>query len=739
MILLLAGIRIGLGLGRPVIPLALALVALGSALGSRLGLGVVLMATGLAAAWVEGADVHETRHLSFDQERPVLVTVSRTGPWKKDQNGHWARAEASILRQGGLVVPWKADLVVSVGGSGTPRPETRLRARGYLRRSTRPANRAGPRGDSTWRLKVKSTRFLQGAPGGEPGLSTRWARSLRQRAVRALEALPADGAGMGLANALVLGERDALPRRLRRGLRRSGLSHLLAISGLHVALLASLALIPGAWLPRVGRLVLVGIAIPVYLVLVGPRPSLIRASVMALLAWHGFWVGRPAESVNTLACAAGGMALLDPELMNDLGFRLTLSATAGIVVLGSRLEARWSWLPERLRRPVAASVSAQIATLPWAVPSFGLLVPLAPVWNLLAIPWTALCLVASLLLTSVAMVHPGWAAELLPALDLMAWPFLLPAWLAPGPWRPRAVAMGLPAALILGVLLSWWVLGRHRVRWLAVPALVLMLSGRTGRSGVSLTMIDVGQGDAILLQDGGEAVLVDGGGWSKGDLGGDVLLPVLARQGLGRLHAVVLTHPDRDHCGGLLDLASYVEIGEVWMAPGWRDSDCVRRLLTLPAVSYGFLWSGEARRLGRWRLTSLHPAAGDRSRGNDRSLVLLAEAMGTGALLTGDLEARGELRLVAQDDPGLGGVDLLKVAHHGSAGSTTPELLDAVRPRLALISAGLGNRYGHPSPLTLGRLSSRGIPVLRTDRDGLVRVDLAIDGRLSITLPAGPR
>jgi competence protein ComEC len=216
-------------------------------------------------------------------------------------------------------------------------------------------------------------------------------------------------------------------------------------------------------------------------------------------------------------------------------------------------------------------------------------------------------------------------------------------------------------------------------------------------------------------------------------------VPALAGLGVRRLDAVVLTHPDRDHCGGLLDLTAYLPVGELWTAVGWRRDGCIRELLLAPGVALRPLWAGERARLGAWRLTVLHPSPGERGGGNERSVVLRAETGRHRVLLTGDLGAPGEARLLARHPGEELAADVLKVGHHGSRGATSGAFLDAVKPRLALISAGPGNLYGHPSPVVLDRLARRGVRALSTDRAGMIRVELRPAGSLRVHLPGSPR
>jgi competence protein ComEC len=201
----------------------------------------------------------------------------------------------------------------------------------------------------------------------------------------------------------------------------------------------------------------------------------------------------------------------------------------------------------------------------------------------------------------------------------------------------------------------------------------------------------------------------------------------------------VLSHPDLDHCRGLADLSSYLPIGEVWTAPGWRSSPCAHELMTAPGPGLRLLWAGEHAAVGRWRLRALHPEAGGRGSGNERSLVLAAAAPGLRLLLTGDIGATAERRLLRRWPASILRADLLKIAHHGSGSSTTAGLLTAVRPRLGLISCGLDNHYGHPAPGVLRRLAFAGARTLRTDRSGEIVLRRGWGGGWRLATPGAPR
>ncbi len=756
---------------------AVALGLLGIASRRRSGLAVAAFALGLLSgqlrlapgpgAWLP------------DPDRPVAARIEIVGHGRRLGDTWSAPVVIERLVQGRRVRTRRLEAylrlpVPPTGSAGVPAFGTRLRVRGYLSRPE-PLGNDPPTPPAAWRLRVKSPRLISVlAP---PSPLARLAGVLRRRVEGALALrTPGGGLGLPLARALILGDSSTVPPRVLRGLRRLGLAHLLAVSGLHVGLVAGIALALGGLLPDAtpGRTTLRRLAalaaVLAYLLTVGPRPSLVRASVMVVLLVLGLFAQRPPSVANALAVAAALIALVRPVSVSDLGFRLTVGATAGLVLLGpllirawlgsrpgtgkmrpgehptageARRGARWTAL-----YALAASAAAQIGTLPWALPAFCLVSPVAPIVNLVAVPWAGALLIASFSWLCLASWCPGLGRAALPLLDLAAAPFAWPAAHSPSPWVSLPLALGVVGAVLLAAALF---AALRRPRW-GLPAIAAGLAwvvlgtptptAREERPAPQAVMIDVGQGDSILLRDGRRTLLVDGGGWRAGDIGGRVLLPVLAHLGLRRLDGVLLTHPDRDHCAGLVEVAGYLAVGEALTGPGWRRAPCARELAELPGVRHRVVSAGDRLAVGRWRLRVIHPHRDSGLRtmasDNDASLVAEAEVFGRRLLLTGDIEARAEAELVAED--GTGGTlasDVLKVAHHGSRTSTTERFLTVVSPRLALISAGRRNPYGHPAAEVLARLRRLRIQVLRTDRDGMIVVRVPAPGYLHLHLP-GP-
>ncbi len=730
------------------LPLAatVALIGLGLALGRRGGWAVAALGVGLLNAAVQPGG-----EPSAVPRRPVEVVAAVAGHPVRHDDSTFFPARVRRWRVAERVRLAGFDLQVTIPpGAPPPAIGSIVRLRGYLRRSPGYANGTAS-APGPWRMRLKSERFLavEQPPAGWTALAGR----LRRRAEKAFEAPGVESRGSALARSLLLGDRSRLPRSWQAALRRCGLAHVLAVSGLHVGLLAVVLVLAGAALPPRLRYLPALFGIGLYLLLIGPRPAVLRASLMGLLALGALALHRPPQGLNALACCAAVLALVDPSMAGRLGFQLSVAATAGILVLAPFYAECWTALPVALRRPLAATVAAQLATLPWTLPLTAGIHPLAPVLNLVAVPLLGVFLLLSFAWLALVVAFGSSAGSMLmPLLDAAAMPVALLARTPPSPafFLPMAVA-GMPAAAI-GMAAFW------RPAWAAriglVAGLLLQTGARApeplaarqpgvelsgaGQPGAEVVVFDVGQGDAVLLRDGARAALIDGGGWPHGDFGGRVLVPALAAIGIDRLDAVVLTHPDRDHCGGLVDLGRYLPVAEAWVGPGWTGGGCAAELLAAPTDRWRVLWRGEVERLGRWRLEVLHPAAGSRQGRNDRSLVLAARFGRHRLLLTGDISQQAERRLVMERPDALA-AGVLKVAHHGSRSSTGDAFLRAVAPRLALISAGAGNPHGHPHPLVLERLRAAGVRVLRTDRSGMLRLKLHPSGRISILLPGAPR
>ncbi|WP_437854570.1 DNA internalization-related competence protein ComEC/Rec2 [Sorangium sp. So ce363] len=577
---------------------------------------------------------------------------------------------------------------------------------------------------------------------------------------------------VALGRALVLGETDLAPED-QEAFRESGLAHLLAVSGTHLVLaVAGFAAALRAILVRVGPIaarwdagrITAALCVPaawLYADFAGGGGSAMRAAAMLSCAMSARLLGLRPVGVRCFALSLAGAAAVDPLVAWDLSFGLSAAATAGLLWLQRPLAALLvpgegkrgdggaeggpgASPPRELARKVLAPLATTLAAMFGCAPlllmngeTFPLLgvaanVVAAPIGELAALPF---CLAHAVL---------SWAPPVERGCALVGSGALLAVRAVARASADTGVVLRLPepspaqlAALAAAIALAWAAerRGRRLAALAAGAGAWLLLEGVATRAGaprgvLRVNVLDVGQGDAILidLPEGG-AMLVDAGGFvgSPVDTGARVLRPLLRARRRARLDAVVLSHPHPDHFGGLPTTVEGVEVGELWdtgqgeaegAGPVYRKllSDLRRR--GVPIVRPDSL-------CGRPRVLSgatievlapcpeLHPDRG----ANDNSFVLRIRYGARSALLVGDAEHEAEDALVARYGAALH-ADLLKVGHHGSRTSTGAALLAAVDPSIAAVSSGVRNRFGHPSPEVLSRLSAGGIAIARTDRGG---------------------
>jgi competence protein ComEC len=580
---------------------------------------------------------------------------------------------------------------------------------------------------------AKGGRWRQiGRRGGLAGVADR----LHLRLARTI-APGLTGERRGVVAGIVLGEDEGLSRDLRDRFRASGLYHLLAVSGQNVAFLA-LGVLLLARLVGIGRRpaeVAVLAVIAAYVFAVGWQPSVVRAGVAGWLASLAWLAARPRDRWYFLLLGAVVLLAWNPYALREPGFQLSFAAVGAIFVAAGRLQRRLEGYPlhRTLREVVAVSVACGLATAPIVWLQFGA-VPLYTVpANALAFPVVSPLLGLGLACALVSPVLPG-------AAHAIAW---LNGWLAAYLAACARVVGGLPHAQItslkglailagvpaLGVLLAR-ARPRRRRAVLAVAAIAVAacvgwrLAPRPAPPplhGVRVTFLDVGQGDSALVQTASAAILVDEGPPEAH------VARQLRRLGVRRLSLVVLTHPQRDHVGGAAEVLRDLDVEAVLdpqlQAPS-SDEDAAMREARGRHVPVLVARAGNAYRLGRLRVEVLWPdgAGAPGEDPNQHAVVLLVSFGELDVLLTADAEADVTTRLR------LPPVEVLKVAHHGSADPLLADLLARIRPRVAVISVGRGNDYGHPTPSTLATLEHRPeIDVYRTDRDGAVTVDS--DGR----------
>ncbi len=631
------------------------------------------------------------------------------------------------------------------------------------------------------RATIRVTRMQLDSRTGDLGTVL---EGLRRGADRALQ-LGVPEPEAGLASGILIGLRDRVDRDLSAAFTAVGATHVVAISGWNIAIVAtSLAALAGR-LARRRRVALTALAIVAYVAFVGPSPSVVRAAAMAGVVMLARELGRPSRAAAAIGWAVVALLTVDPTLVADVGFQLSALATVGLIAWGTPFSARLAgpdpgrlrgWLAESL----GVSLAAQLATLPIVVLSFGRLSLISPVVNLAVVPLVAPAMgVGVVALAGGLLAMAGLPPVVATIVGLPAWLLfsLMVGVVRAGALLPFAsvqlvepwnlVIAGVAALGIAAVTVvarnsaarsagdrpararhvepapgptarrpaSWWRTraGRILVAGLAGSVVAMSVVVVHRPDGIpKVTVLDVGQGDAILVEGGrGGRLLVDGGpDPSRLLVALDEHLPPWDR----RIDLVILSHPHEDHAAGLAALLQRYEVDRVlepgMFGPGPGYGALNAELATI-GIARGTLSTGNQFAIDEFRFRVLWPDPGtvperplDNGTGiNNVSIVLLGEVNGHRLLLAGDIEEQIDPQLLSR---GLPTVDFLKVAHHGSRTASTGPMIQALQPSLAVISAGRGNPYGHPAAPTVDRLGASGARVLRTDLDGSVTVELGL-------------
>lgn len=560
---------------------------------------------------------------------------------------------------------------------------------------------------------------------------------------------PSSGPARALLAGLVLGDRSELSRQgLVDDFSRAGLAYLVAVSGAHIALVS--ALLAGALSrmearPAVRAAALAGVGW-VYVLLCGVPASAVRAWCMSVAAAGASLAGRRDHALSAVGVTGLVLCLLQPSAAGELGFVLSVSCVCGLCALGGyadyvlaslvpgmpeargRLWRRLHHLVERAGSTLSASVVAQLSSLPLVAGAFGTLSLVGPVACLATGPLFVASMYVGLAAAALCRV-PVVGGTLLSLADvpcglLVACVRLvgrLPCACVPVT-RPAALS-GAVVALLAALLVVWPRLREGVVRRVLVALAVPVLAWQLWWGFLvppRVVVLDVGQGDAILVQDGPHTLLVDAG--PEGSLA-----PALLRNHVGHLDAVLVTHLHADHYAGLGSLVGFVGVDEVVVAEGVGQGARVvlsDELAGLGVTSVVEVSYGDVLRAGRFSARVVWPRDEVDGTENAHSIELLVEARLGGrsltALLTGDAERDETGAVIGAGD--VGDVDLLKVGHHGSEVSLTPEQAVALDAEVAVASAGAGNSYGHPDPACVEALEGAGTTFLCTIEAGDVEV-----------------
>jgi competence protein ComEC len=571
---------------------------------------------------------------------------------------------------------------------------------------------------------------------------------LRERFLLSLNGVNADAAG--LVAGLTIGERSLLSDAVELEMKTLSLTHLVAVSGANLAIIvgAIYFLCAGLGMPRNIRYLTALIAMSGYVLLVGPESSVIRAATMALFVMIGLWLGRGSTALNSLSLAIVVLLMIDPGLATDIGFALSAFATAGLLIMAAPMfEWLRQYMPDVIAMGIAASSSAQLFTTPVLL----ILQPSIPLYSVLAnlivepvvAPITILGILSVIVsavniplaggVSYLASIMANWIVIV--AQELSSWPaarlhfvkgvlgILLVALvvallaLSFGIFKPAARQLRISAALVCLLAISWSATDQIRHTNFASDSAVLVC--------------DVGQGDALLVRDSGQVVLVDVG---RDD---DLIDQCLQSAGVKRIDLLVLTHFDADHVAGIRGAIRNREVG-LALVSGFEDDrplvSIVQKLLAEAGVRIEVGRTGLVGNLGRfsWKILQPSSKANESSDSNDASLIFAAWDDEHAVLALGDLGESGQIRLLrnAMHDLSLLRTRqlIVKVAHHGSADQSS-ELYEFLSPVAAIFSVGK-NDYGHPAASALSILERTGATVLRTDQLGPIAIDL--DAELGI-------
>ncbi|HKV98970.1 MAG TPA: DNA internalization-related competence protein ComEC/Rec2 [Vicinamibacterales bacterium] len=577
---------------------------------------------------------------------------------------------------------------------------------------------------------------------------------------------PRGAQSAAIVTAILIGDRAGLDPAVQRRLQAAGTYHVIAISGGNVALLTLVCFFVTRAVARsAGAPAVVTMAVVLaYGAILGDDASIRRAVMGAELFLALSLAGLVPRATDLLVLVAAIVTAVDPLVVVDVGAWLSFGATLGIVVAASRVARvlagdsrglapgqRWPRVVLTSARQAAAglfaaTLAAEISLLPVAAGVFSRVGVAGLGLNFVAIPAMSIVEIGGFVMCGTASWWPWVASHAAAVVDVAARVLVgSTALLDLAPWLSWRVPPTSPVWAVV-YYAAWGVAAWTRAprRWRiaagvsgAVLAIViatapLPATGRPPTGSLRLTMLDVGQGDALALQlPTGQALLVDAGGLGEFDVGGRVVTPALWAIGVRRLDWLAFTHPDGDHIGGALSVAADLRPREIWEGvPVPRNHE--RADLARAAASAGWPWrqlrAGDRLEVAGVTIDTLHPPAPEWERQkarNEDSLVLRVRFGDVELLLTGDVGAEFEGWFARETSPAP--LRILKVGHHGSRSSSSAKFLDGYRPHVALVSVGRGNLFGHPAPDVLARYAQIGTRLFRTDLDGAITVET--DGR----------
>ena len=567
----------------------------------------------------------------------------------------------------------------------------------------------------------------------------------------------------GILEAMLFGEKSELSGDIKELYQAAGISHVLVISGLHISLLA---LAVAGILRRLGFPMPVWVMLSVgvlagYGILIGQPTTAVRALLMFFVLQGARLLGRSYDLLSALAFSGILMLLDNPDLILDGGCRLSFCAVIGVGWYVSEKNKIFRSIGEKEKRKnrgkggkgssagailenIRAGWYLWLFTLPVMLDTFYQVSVVGILWNLVAIPLLPVIIASG----GLGVVLAGWNIFLGSLAGSPAYGMLqlyqeignISEKLPVGMWTPgqpsKPVIAGYYLVIFLLVLVEKQLIKREK-RWkirkifpgmeLCSMLLLLLLMAHPWQQREKITFLDVGQGDASMLQSGGQTLLLDGGSTSQKNVGTYVILPYIKQQGISCLEAVVLTHTDQDHINGVTEVLEEGKKGWLTvknlMYPYWMEGTeqgkQLKKLAEEAGASCRKIRAGDRSTIGKAEAVVLYPKEQEKiAEPNAGSLVLFWKWEGVRAMFTGDLPEEKERELLQN----LPACEILQVGHHGSATSTCREFLEQVQPSLAVISCAMKNRYGHPSPDTVERLKKTGCEIRYTMRSGAITI-----------------
>lgn len=527
---------------------------------------------------------------------------------------------------------------------------------------------------------------------------------------------------------MVLGGSAGLDEESRRLFADNGLSHLLSVSGSHLVVLTGFLLLLLSKVPRKMRNVIIGSCLLIYAALCGWKPPVIRALLMSLILLYG---GNGAAKGNILCVSAVVMLIFKPLWLLDTGFQLSFGAAAGFIWLLPRIiQLLSSYLPLWLSEAVGVTIAAQLPVLPILVSSFHQLPVISLLSNILLTPVLECCVLltmAGLALDTLC----GWGSTLIMIAAYLLKQVLIQADFLSAIPGGQIVVGSLPScsgviyyfllAIVLDLTCVQFLHNKER-RFLSIVLTavltIVVLWSRLLPQPLTAYFLDVGQGDStVVVTPAGQVIVIDTGGLKNYDTGSRIVAPFLRSIGKDKVDILLLSHGDFDHAGGAAGLAANMNIDRL-IVPPKLDKQILQQVKSHnPECQLEYPVEGQQYQLkdgGSLDIVSIGKAESD---SNDAGIVAAMEYAGHKLLFPGDISTEREEQL-----QNIGHYEVLKVAHHGSSGSSSAEFLQQIQPAIAVISAGRNNSYGHPHQETLQRLQKAGAEVLRTDQSGVVKI-----------------